>query len=194
MFALRCRVRAALLEMVLVVATMSIAGSCQPRVQHKPADNGSAACPVPATTVDMTEWQEIRARNAPFTIRLPSGTKEAFAEHRHTAQVWQIGPDGRHWDIVYLRPGTPSEANSPFAEPTGLGVTRHQDIQYGPCTERIGERDLTLWLGSWLNRGMHSHLRYQVIGSWKPDSGQTLYILGQARYVYWPRTMRPTRP
>ena len=178
MFDSKWNVREALAAAV-VVASLGIAVAVQAQVRDKHGDDVITACPVPATRVDVTTWQEIRARNAPFTIRLPSEAKDAFAEHRHVAQVWQVGPDNRYWDIVYHRPGLPSEAVSPFSEPAGIGVTRHQDIQYGPCTERIGGRDVTVWLGSWLNRGIHSHLRYQVIASWKLESGETLYILGQ---------------
>jgi hypothetical protein len=140
------------------------------------------SCPVPKTRVDTSDWQEFRARNASFTIRLPAGSRDSEeALHPDVTQIWEVGPPQRSWDVTYLRPHDLYNDLNPALPPSGEGITRRSRVQFGPCQETIGARDATVWVGEWVSRGMFAYLPYQVIVHWHLGPDQELFILAQTR-------------
>lgn len=139
---------------------------------------GDRRCPAPSRAVDTTRWARVVARNAPFTIRLPEGAEDGFSEHAETVQIWRVPSPKGVWDVVYFRPGPVSDAD-PAAAPTVLNKLHTQRIDSGPCTETIGGRAATVWVGEWVSRGTHSHLPHQVVVSWELEPGRRLFLLAQ---------------
>ena len=135
-------------------------------------------CPAPSVYVDTTRWVRVAARNAPFTILLPVGAKDAFSEHAETVQVWEVPSRAGVWDVVYFRPG-PVSGVDPAGEPAGANQLHTQRVESGPCTEAIGDRAATIWVGEWVTRGIHSHLPHQVVVSWELEPGRRLLLLAQ---------------
>jgi hypothetical protein len=166
----------------LAAFTMALAGCAAGQMRPVPASRSSAgACPVPSVSVDTSGWTQFRARNAPFDIRLPSNSKDMSVEYPKVDQTWAADSAGDPWFIVYVRPNDLPAELDPSGEPRGAGVTRSPVIQYGPCSEPIGGREATVWVGEWVTRGIHSSFPHQALVTWELASGRKLYVLGQAR-------------